>query len=196
MSGMILASASPRRRELLQRIGLAFEVRPAEVDESWRPGETPQHYVTRVAAAKLDAIVAPAQWVLAADTTVTLDGRVLAKAADADEARAMLRSLSGREHEVLTAFALRGPGGEAAELVTTVVQMIDFSGDLLEQYLTSGEWEGKAGAYAVQGIGAALVAQVRGSITNVIGLPLAEVVMCLRKLGGPSPQLHRGGAAE
>ncbi len=196
MSGLILASASPRRRELLQRIGLAFEVRPAEVDESWLPGETPHHYVARVAAAKLAAVAAPDHWVLAADTTVTIDGRVLAKAADADEARVMLTSLSGRSHEVLTAFALRGPGGEAAELISTTVEMIDFSGELLEQYVTSREWEGKAGAYAVQGIGAALVAQLRGSVTNVIGLPLAEVVLCLRRLGGPSPQLHRGGAAE
>lgn len=194
MSTLILASASPRRRELLQRVGLTFEVRPAEVDESWRPGESPHHYVVRVATAKLHAVVAPEHWVLAADTTVTIDGRVLAKAADTDEARAMLASLSGREHEVLTAFALRGPGGEATELVSTAVEMIDFSGELLEQYLASGEWQGKAGAYAIQGIGAALVASVRGSVTNVIGLPLAQVLSCLRRLGGPSPQLDRGEA--
>lgn len=192
MSTLILASASPRRRELLQRVGLTFEVRPAEVDESWLPGEAPHHYVARVAAAKRDAIAAPGHWVLAADTTVTIDGKVLAKAADTDEARAMLSSLAGREHEVLTAFALRGPGGELAELVSTAVQMIDFSGELLEQYLASGEWRGKAGAYAIQGIGAALVAGVRGSVTNVIGLPLAEVLAGLRRLGGPSPQLDRG----
>lgn len=192
MSTLILASASPRRRELLQRVGLAFEVRPAEVDESWLPGETPHHYVVRVAAAKLAAVVAPDHWVLAADTTVTIDGRVLAKAADSDEARAMLQSLSGRRHEVLTAFALRGPTGEAAELVSTTVEMIDFEGELLEQYVASKEWEGKAGAYAIQGIGAALVASVHGSVTNVIGLPLSEVVLCLRRLGGPSPQLERG----
>lgn len=180
----------------MQRVGLAFEVRPAEVDESWLPGETPHHYVTRVAALKLAAIAAPEHWVLAADTTVTLDGRVLAKAADADEARAMLESLSGRGHEVLTAFALRGPGGHHAELVSTAVEMIDFSGELLEQYVASNEWEGKAGAYAIQGIGSALVARIRGSVTNVIGLPLAEVVTSLRRLGGPSPQLHRGAASE
>jgi septum formation protein len=192
MSALILASASPRRRDLLQRIGLAFEVRPAEIDESWRPGESPRHYVARVAAAKLDAIVAPGHWVLAADTTVTFGGLVLGKAADTDEARAMLSSLSGREHEVMTAFALRGPGGEVAEVVTTVVEMIDFSGEMLEQYLASGEWRGKAGAYAIQGIGAAMVAAVRGSVTNVIGLPLAEVVQSLRRLGGPMPQLERG----
>lgn len=192
MTALILASASPRRRELLQRIGLAFEVRPAEIDESWLPGETPRHYVARVAAAKLAAIAAPGHWVLAADTTVTLDGRVLGKAESSDEARAMLSSLSGREHEVLTAFALRGPGGEVAEVVTTVVEMIDFSGEMLEQYVASGEWRGKAGAYAIQGIAAAMVAAVRGSVTNVIGLPLAEVVQSLRRLGGPTPQLDRG----
>lgn len=192
MSTLILASASPRRRELLQRVGLAFEVRPAEVDESWLPGESPHHYVARVAAAKLAAVAAPEHWVLAADTTVTIDGRVLAKAADSDEARAMLRSLSGRKHEVLTAFALRGPTGEVAELVSTTVEMIDFEGELLEQYVASNEWQGKAGAYAIQGIGAALVAAVHGSVTNVIGLPLSEVVLCLRRLGGPSPQLDRG----
>lgn len=227
MTALILASASPRRRELLQRIGLAFEVRPAEVDESWLPGEAPRHYVARVAAAKLAAIAAPDHWVLAADTTVTLDGRVLGKAADTDEARAMLRSLCGREHEVLTAFALRGPTGEGAEnrddsrprsigspdeerrprlsgtslfhklyseVVTTAVEMIDFSGEMLEQYLASGEWRGKAGAYAIQGIGAAMVVAVRGSVTNVIGLPLAEVVQALRRLGGPTPELDRGAA--
>ena len=194
MTALILASASPRRREHLQRIGLSFEVRPAEVDESWRPGEAPRHYVARVAAAKLDAIAAPDHWVLAADTTVTLDGRVLGKAADTDEARAMLQSLCGREHEVLTAFALRGPTGEASEVVTTVVEMIDFSGEMLEQYLVSGEWKGKAGAYAIQGIGAAMVVAVRGSVTNVIGLPLAEVVQALRRLGGPMPELDRGAA--
>jgi septum formation protein len=192
VSALILASASPRRKEMLERIGVPLEVRPADVDETWHPGEAPATYVARVAAAKLAAIAAPERWVLAADTTVTIDGLVLGKAADGDEARAMLRRLSGRCHDVMTAFALRGPGGEAAQVVTTEVEMVAISEDLLEQYVASQEWRDKAGAYAIQGIASALVVAVRGSVTNVVGLPLAEVAACLRRLGGPAPDLHRG----
>ncbi|MEZ4360653.1 MAG: Maf family protein [Kofleriaceae bacterium] len=192
MSALILASASPRRRELLLRVGVPLEVRPADVDETPRPGESPGAYVARVAAAKLAAVAEPARWALAADTTVTIDGDVLGKAADAREAEAMLRRLSGRVHHVLTAFALRGPTGAAAEVISTEVEMIDVPDALLAQYVACGEWRGKAGAYAIQGIGAALVRAVRGSVTNVIGLPLAEVVARLRELGGPSPELTRG----
>lgn len=192
MSVLVLASASPRRRELLQRIGVEISIRPADVDESYLAGETPRRYVERIAAAKLEAIAAPQQWVLAADTTVTIDGLVLGKAIDDDEARDMLRRLSGREHEVLTAFALRGPSGAAADVVSTAVVMSELSPSTIDQYVACGEWKGKAGAYAIQGIGSSLVVAIRGSVTNVIGLPLAEVVACLRRLGGPMPRFESG----
>lgn len=187
-----LASASPRRRELLERIGLVIEVRPADVDETQRPGEPPLDYVRRVAAAKADAVAATvAGWVLAADTIVELDGDILGKAADDDEARAMLRRLRGRTHRVTTAFALRGPAA-TLEAVTSDVTMADFGDDDLEDYIACGEWRGKAGAYAVQGIGAALVVAVSGSITNVIGLPLREVVAALSAVGAAAPRFTAG----
>ena len=192
---LILASASPRRRDFLQRLGYELEVRPAEIDETWWDGESPHDYVLRVATAKADAVQAPGRWVLAADTTVTIDGLVLAKAADEAEARQMLQRLSGRSHQVLTAFALRGPGGSVAEVVATSVEMVAISDDLLEQYVACGEWRDKAGAYAIQGIGAALVSAVRGSVTNVAGLPLAEVVAQLVRLGGPGPRFTQGQPA-
>ena len=109
----------------------------------------------------------------------------------------MLRLLRGRAHQVLTAFALRGPAASAAafaDVVVTEVDVVAFSEDLMEQYVACGEWRGKAGAYAIQGIGAALVAGVRGSVTNVIGLPLAEVVAQLARLGGPGPCFTQGQA--
>ncbi len=193
---LLLASASPRRRELLTKVGLPLDVCPADVDETNLPGEDPAAYVLRVTLAKLAAIAAPERWVLAADTTVTIDGQILGKAADDDEARAMLRSLRGRPHQVFTAFALRAParlGGEVtSRVVTSGVDMSDYPDELIEQYLASGEWRGKAGAYAIQGIGAALVAGVRGSVTNVVGLPLAEVVSELLRRGGPQPHFAAG----
>lgn len=191
---LILASASPRRRELLERVGLALEVRPADVDETPLPGEAPRAYVARVARAKAQAIARPGAWVLAADTTVTIDGAILGKAADGAEAAAMLRRLSGRVHEVITAFTLIG---EAArdEVVASEVAFVALDEPTIAAYVASGEWRGKAGAYAIQGIGAALVREVRGSVTNVIGLPLAEVVAALREAGGPAPDLARGIAS-
>jgi septum formation protein len=190
---LVLASASPRRKELLERIGVPIEVRPADVDETQRAGEAPLAYVRRVAAAKADAVTGA--WVLAADTIVELDGDVLGKAADADEARAMLRRLAGRRHHVTTAWVLRGPEARTAGDVTTEVAMIALAAADLDDYVASGEWRGKAGAYAVQGIAAALVSEIRGSITNVIGLPLAEIALALRASGGPAPRLAAGSPA-
>jgi septum formation protein len=187
---LVLASASPRRKEMLERIGVPIEVRPADVDETQHADEAPLAYVTRVARAKADA--APGAWVLAADTIVELDGRVLGKAADAAEARAMLRALRGRRHRVTTAWVLRGPHARDEGTVTSEVVMTAFPDEDLEGYVASGEWRGKAGAYAVQGIAAALVQEVHGSITNVIGLPLAEVAAALRKAGAPGPRLAHG----
>ncbi len=193
---LLLASASPRRRELLARVGLELEVRPADIDETPRAHEAPRAYVARIAAAKAAAVVrASGQWVLAADTTVTIDGAILGKAESADEAAAMLRRLAGRAHEVITAFAIAGDGAAIAREVVTEVDFIALDDAAIADYVASGEWRGKAGAYAVQGIGAALVREVRGSVTNVIGLPLAEVLAALREVGGPRAKLASGIAA-
>ncbi len=191
---IVLASASPRRRELLERVGFAVTVDVADVDETQRPGEAPLAYVQRVAGAKADLVAArrPAgTWVLAADTIVACDGDVLGKAASAVEADAMLRRLVGRSHEVTTAFAIRGAARHDA-MVTTVVTMVAAAPAVIADYVSSDEWRGKAGAYAVQGIGAALVERVHGSVTGVIGLPLPEVIAALRALGGPAPAFSEG----
>ena len=197
---LLLASASPRRRELLQRVGLLLEVRAADVDESVHDGEEPSVYVMRVARAKAAATQRRAdEWVLAADTTVTLDGQILGKAESPEEAAKMLRWLAGRSHQVITAFILVGErDGQPViheGLVGTEVQFIDLDAGTLADYVASGEWRGKAGAYAIQGIAAAFVAAVRGSVTNVIGLPLAEVLAALREAGGPVPRLASGTPA-
>lgn len=194
---LLLASASPRRRELLERVGVPVEVQPADIDESTRDGEAPEAYVARLARAKATAIARRSgRWVLAADTTVAIGGAILGKAETADEAAEMLRRLSGRTHRVLTAFALIGErDGEPClreGLVASDVAMVELDAATLADYLASGEWRGKAGAYAIQGIGAALVRAVHGSVTNVAGLPLAEVLAALRELGAPLPRFTAG----
>ena len=194
---LLLASASPRRRELLERVGFTVEAHPADVDERAVDGEAPEAYVARVAHAKAIAIGRRGElWVLAADTTVTLDGAILGKADTPEEATKMLRWLSGRTHQVLTAFVLVGErDGKTCVregLVSTDVVMIDAGAATLADYVASGEWRGKAGAYAIQGIAAALVSEVRGSVTNVIGLPLAEVIAAMREAGAPLPRLAAG----
>jgi len=191
---LILASASPRRRELLERVGLALEVRPADVDETPLPGEAPRAYVARVARAKAQAIARPGAWVLAADTTVTIDGAILGKAADGPEAAAMLRRLSGRVHEVITGFTLLGDAARD-EVVASEVELVALDEPTIAAYVASGEWRGKAGAYAIQGIAAAFVRSVRGSVTNVIGLPLVEVLDALRAVGTPGARLAHGIAS-
>jgi len=192
---LLLASASPRRRELLERVGVPLEVHPADVDEAPLPKEDPAAYVARIANAKALAVPRkPGQWVLAADTTVTIDGLILAKAASPDEAGVMLRQLSGRIHQVITAFTLVGgmPTYHRDGIIASDVAIIELSEAALADYIASGEWRGKAGAYAVQGIGAALVREVRGSVTNVIGLPLVEVLEALRAVGAPTAKFAAG----
>ena len=192
---LILASASPRRRELLERVGIAVEVSPADVDEAPRPREDAVAYALRIAAAKADAVAADAEdrWVLAADTVVEVGGALLGKPADELHAGRMLARLFGRTHRVTTGYAVRGPGGGSADgHVTTEVDVRDPSPAEIAGYLASGEWRHKAGAYAVQGIAAALVTGVRGSITNVIGLPLSEVIEELERLGAPGADFGRG----
>lgn len=194
-ASLLLASASPRRRELLVRVGVEIEVQPADVDETPAAGEEPLVYARRVARAKADVVAAraPDRWVLAADTVVEIDGDILGKAADPAEALAMLERLSARTHRVLTAFVLRGPGGRVlARDVATEVVFRAVSSDELAAYVRAGEWRGKAGAYAAQGMAAAFVAAVRGSFTNVVGLPLVEVLEELVRAGAASPHYGAG----
>jgi septum formation protein len=181
---VILASASPRRRDLLEQMGVAALVRPSDIDESVLPGEIAEDYVRRLSVAK--AAVAPAEpddLVIAADTTVDLDGRILGKPADADEARAMLRSLSARTHRVHTGVTLRLGERSATDVTTTLVTFAPITDHALEWYLGTGEPFDKAGAYAVQGQAAVFVASVKGSVSNVVGLPLTTVVALARSLG-------------
>jgi len=193
---LILASASPRRRELLARVGVEPVVRPSDVDESQHDGESPLAYVRRVAADKAAACArADGDFVLAADTIVEIDGLVLGKAADDAEAASMLRRLAGRTHRVTTAVCVMGPHGAREVVVTSEVDMVAFGEEVIADYVASGEWRGKAGAYAVQGIAAALVSSVRGSITNVIGLPLADVVALLRETGAAEVSFRHGQPA-
>jgi septum formation protein len=192
---LILASASPRRRELLQSVGLALAVEPVDLDESVRDGEPARNYAARVAGEKCDAAVArlgPGPLaVLAADTVVVIAGQILGKAADATEAAAMLQRLAGYRHEVLTAYRIRHGERMVERVVSTFVTFRSLDGKEVEAYVASGEWRGKAGAYAIQGIAGSFVTEVRGSFTNVVGLPLAEVVADLRALealpGYPPP---------
>ena len=187
-AGLILASASPRRHELLRSVGLAFSVEPADVDETEHPGEDAVRYVERVARAKADEIARrhgslDGLVVLAADTTVDVDGAILAKPVDDDDARRMLRSMSGRTHLVHTAVVCRHAGGVEAATVTTGVTFAPLSDGDLEWYVATGEHRDKAGAYGMQGAAGAFVERLDGSPTNVIGLPLAQTLRLLRACG-------------
>jgi septum formation protein len=197
VSSLILASASPRRREMLERVGISIEVQAANIDETPRYGEEPEAYVARIARGKAEAIGRRSgRWVLAADTTVTVDGEILGKAEHPGEAAAMLRRLSDRTHRVLTAFVLLGERGGEPHLVERVVasqvSMVELDETTIAEYVACGEWRGKAGAYAIQGIAAALITGVNGSVTSIAGLPLAEVLAALREVGGPLPRLTAG----
>ncbi len=181
---VILASASPRRRDLLEQMGVRPVVAPADIDESVLAGEEAVAYVRRLSVAKAMAIAAdPADLVIAADTTVDLDGRILGKPADAAEARAMLRSLSARTHRVHSGVTLRLGERTATDVTTTLVTFAPITDHALEWYLGTGEPFDKAGGYAVQGQAAVFVAAVKGSVSNVVGLPLTTVVALARSLG-------------
>ena len=181
MPGLILASRSPRRLDLLRRIGIEPAVVPADIDETPRPGEDPVHYVVRLAGEKARAIAARGQGdrVLAADTTIDLDGTIVGQPVDEADAHRILGRLSGRTHRVHTAVALVSAGAEGHRMVTSLVTFQPLSDSLRDWYVGTGEWRGKAGGYAVQGLGASLVASVRGSMSNVIGLPLRETAELL-----------------
>ena len=183
---LVLASASPRRRELLSQLGLTFEVAAADIDETPHGAEPPDVYVLRVAREKARAVASarPGVWVLAADTTVVLDGDILGKPRDAADAHATLTRLSGRTHAVLTGVALAGPGGaEASEVVRTQVTFRAASPEELAWYVGTGEPLDKAGSYGMQGRGGFLVQALQGSPTNVIGLPLGETLALLARAG-------------
>jgi len=185
--GLVLASASPRRLALLEQIGIAPElIDPPDIDESPLKGELPAKYAERMALAKSDA-VAPrhtGRFVLSADTVVAVGRRILPKAESAEEAAACLGFLSGRRHQVVGAVALTAPDGKCAfRLSTTAVRFKRLSDGEIAHYLESGEWQGKAGGYAIQGLAAAFVPWIGGSYSNVVGLDLAECWKLLVGLG-------------
>jgi septum formation protein len=176
---LILASASPRRSELLSSAGFDFDVVPADVEESAHPGEEPAPYVLRVAMAKAGyvarSVAAGSAVILAADTVVVAAGRMMGKPADDQDAERMLRQLSGAIHEVLTAVVLVDNGRTSSEVVTTRVHFVPLSEADIHWYIATGEPEGKAGAYAIQGRAARFIDWIEGSWSNVVGLPIASV---------------------
>jgi septum formation protein len=184
---LILASASPRRRELLQGAGVAFTVIPSNTPEAAEFGETPPEYALRVASEKAQDVADkyPGAWVLGADTIVEIDGEVLGKPRDVADGQRMLSTLSGRTHQVMTAFALLDGDSRVRirQVDTSRVTFKPLTDAQIRAYLATGEPFDKAGAYAVQGLGASLVERVEGSYTNVVGLPLDEVQAALRAVG-------------
>jgi len=173
---LVLASASPRRRELLESLDLDFTVRPAAVDETPYAGERPRDLVRRLAREKAEAVARDGEWVLAADTIVVEDGAILGKPADRDEARKMLERLQNRWHLVLTGTALRPPAGDTLHAVeSTRVLFAELTPEQIEWYAAAGEPDDKAGAYAVQGLGSLFILEIDGNYGNVGGLPLPTV---------------------
>ncbi len=188
--GIYLASRSPRRHELLRQIGVKFEVVDADVDESVLERESPRAYVERLARAKAEAgwqrverDGLPRAPVLGADTTVAVDGRILAKPADRREAAEMLAALSGRLHEVLTAVALKFGARLESAVSVSAVWFKPLTREEIDRYVASGECEDKAGAYGIQGHAARFVAELRGSFSGVVGLPLYETAQLLERIG-------------
>ena len=184
---LILASASPRRLELLARLGLTPDaVIPAEIDETPRQGELPDRYACRMAMEKAAAVAEPGSLVLAADTVVAAGRRILPKTENEEEARVALGLLSGRRHRVHSAVAVTDTDGHTrSRLSTSLVAFKRLSSEEIESYLASGEWRGKAGGYAIQGRAEALVRMLSGSHSGVMGLPLYETRALLRAAGYP-----------
>lgn len=181
---LILASASPRRLALLAQIGILPDaVRPAEVDETPLADEPPRAHALRLACAKAAACADPAAVVLAADTTVAVGRRILGKPADAAEAAAFLRLMSGRRHRVITAVAVLAGGRLRSRAVESTVRMKRLEAAEVDGYLASGEWQGKAGGYAIQGRAGAFIPWTQGSFPAIVGLPLAETVALLAAAG-------------
>ena len=175
---LILASASPRRRELLARIGIVPDcILPADIDEDPQAGEIPKPHALRLAIGKAQAIAPEHKdaFILSADTVVGVGRRILPKAEDVDTAKQCLKLLSGRGHRVFTGVCLITPDGRQIEkVVETRLKMKRLSATEITQYLDSGEWDGKAGGYGIQGLAGAYISQISGSYTNVVGLPVYE----------------------
>jgi septum formation protein len=182
---LVLASQSPRRRELLTTAGLKFTVRARPVEEVRAPGESPEDYVRRLARTKAEAAwERDGEVVLGADTVVVVDGRVLEKPADVGDARAMLRALSGRTHVVITGICLLHAGGAIVDTESTRVHFVELGLREIEEYAASGEPMDKAGGYAIQGLASKFVDRIEGCYFNVMGLPLALVYRHLKAIDG------------
>jgi len=183
---LILASSSPRRAELLQAAGISFRVQAANVDEAVQTGERSIDYVIRLAREKASVVAELCQEsavVLGADTIVVIENELIGKPADEDDARRMLRMLSGKWHEVLTGVALITPREARTDAATTRVKFAPLSDDEIEWYVASGEPSDKAGAYAIQGLASRFVERIEGSYSNVVGLPVETVWRLLKEMG-------------
>ncbi len=185
-----LASRSPRRAELLQQIGIVFEVLPSDIDESVMAGEAPSTYVTRLAREKAEACLNGLQRdqaallpILAADTTVSIDGIILGKPESDEEAYAMLARMSGRRHEVHTGIAVATGAGIEVALSTTYVEMDALTDDAIHAYIATGEPRDKAGAYGIQGLAGTFIKHIEGSYSGVMGLPIYETAALLKRAG-------------
>lgn len=182
---LILASASPRRQDLLKQIHITpAEIRPANIDETPLKGEHPRHLAERLAVEKAKAVHKSGEWTLAADTTVACGKRLLDKTTSAENARACLEMLSGRRHHVYGGIALITPQGQKlSRLCDTVVQFKRLSPQEIERYIDSGEWQGVAGGYAIQGLAGGFIKMIRGSYSNVVGLSLYDTMSMLNGAG-------------
>ncbi len=180
---VVLASTSPRRRELLDLLGLTFDVSPADLDETWRNGEAPAAHAERLAREKAAARARPGAVAIGADTIVVIDGAILGKPRDAAEAAAMLRRLSGREHEVFTAVAVAYDGRAASGAARTLVRFRPLDDATIGAYVATGEPMDKAGAYGIQGYGAVLVERIEGDYFTVMGLGLVLLTELLARIG-------------
>jgi septum formation protein len=183
---IVLASASPRRQEILRNAGIDFVVQPADIDETVRPGESPRECAERLAREKARVVAQqrPGDFILGADTIVVVDGEILGKPRDTEDAARMLRLLSGRAHEVITGVCLIGPGGvENVQSERTLVAMSEIGAKEIQAYIETGEPMDKAGAYAIQGIASRWIPRIEGDYFNVVGLPMALVWRMLRERG-------------
>jgi septum formation protein len=190
---VILASASPRRKELLEQINLEFDVVPSKAEEIVLPNETPEEHVLRLSIDKAAEVASrpdvEGRWYIGSDTIVLCNEQILGKPADEQQAAEMLQMLSGCEHRVLSGYAIldRQTGEQRAEAVSTRVWFRQLTAEEIARYIATGEPMDKAGSYAIQGLGVCFVAGIEGSYTNVVGLPLCRLTLGLKELGVPLP---------
>ena len=180
---LILASSSPRRAELLRAAGIDFKIRPAGVDETIGPNEPPRDYVVRLSSEKARAVVRGDELALGADTTVVINGEIIGKPVDVEEAGRMLRALSGQWHEVLTGVTLARADRVVSAVSSTRVKFAELSDDEIKWYVSTGEPMDKAGAYAIQGHASLFVERIEGSYSNVVGLPVQLTYQLARRMG-------------